>query len=131
LELARAGYVHKMRAFLRVTKKLICPQCGDVLADADYRPLVGSLALTAPGGDQLTPQMGAVHLRRAEEQLATADSAVAADEARTRLEFVQSHIGELIYDLPCHRGHYILATAPQMTRSLRRTRGGWVSPRPG
>jgi hypothetical protein len=117
--------------FLQVTKKLICPQCGDFLADADYRPLAGSLTLIAPGGDQLTPQMGAVHLRRAEEQLATAASAADADEARTRLEFVKRHSGELMYDLPCHRGHYTLATAPQMTRALRRTRGDWVSPSPG
>jgi hypothetical protein len=122
---------YRVRTFLQVTKKLICPQCGDVLADADYRPLAGSLTLTSPAGDQLTPQMGAVHLRRAEEQLATAASAADADEARTRLEFVKRHMGELTYDLPCHRGHYILATAPQMTRALRRGQGGWVSPHPG
>ena len=114
-----------------MTKKLICPQCGDILADADYRPLAGSLTIIAPGGDQLTPQMGAVHLRRAEEQLATAVCAADADEARTRLEFVKRHMGELMYDLPCHRGHYTLATAPQMTRALRRTQGDWVSPRAG
>jgi hypothetical protein len=110
-----------------VTKKLICPRCGDVLADADYRPLAWSLTLIAPGGDQLTPQMGAIHLRRAEEQLATAACAADADEARTRLEFIKRNSGELIYDLPCPRGHYTLATAPQMTRALRRTQGGWVS----
>ena len=119
-----------MSTFLRVTKKLICPQCGDVLADADYRPLARSLTLIAPGGDQLTPQMGAVHLGRAEEHLATAASAADADEARTRLEFIKRHSGELMYDLPCQRGHYTLATAPQMTRALRRAHGDWVSPRP-
>jgi hypothetical protein len=41
-----------------VTTKLLCPQCGDVLADADYRPMAGSLALSGLGGHQLTPQMG-------------------------------------------------------------------------
>ena len=122
---------YRVRAFLRMTKKLICPQCGDVLADADYRPLAGSLTLTSPGGGQLTPQMGAVHLSRAEQQLATAASAADADEARTRLEFIKRHMGELMYDLPCHRGHYTLATAPQMTRSLRRGKGDWVRPSPG
>jgi hypothetical protein len=115
-----------VRTFLRVTKKLICPQCGDVLADADYRPLAGSLTLTSPGGDQLTPQMGAVHLVRAEEQLATAASAADADEARTRLEFIKRYSGELMYELPCPQGHYVLATAPHMTRSLRRAQGDWV-----
>ena len=42
-----------MGAFLRLTKKLICPQCGDVLADADYRPLVGSLTLVYGGKHEL------------------------------------------------------------------------------
>jgi hypothetical protein len=113
--------------FRRVTKKLLCPQCGDVLADVDYRPVAGSLALCGPEGYQLTPQMGAVHLRRAEQELATADSTAGADEARTRLEFIRHHIGEVMYDLPCHQGHYTLATAPQITRALRRAKGDWVS----
>jgi hypothetical protein len=115
-----------MSVFRRVTKKLLCPQCGDVLADADYRPMAGSLALTAPGGYQLTPQMGAIHIRRAEQELASASSPAGADEARARLEFVRRHVGELMYDLPCHRGHYTLATAPQITRALRRAQGDWV-----
>ena len=110
-----------------MTKKLLCPRCGDVLADADYRPVAGSLALSAPGGYQLTPQMGAIHIQRAEQELASASSTADASEARTRLEFIRRHAGELMYDLPCHRGHYTLATAPQITRALRRGEGGWAS----
>ena len=110
-----------------MTKHLLCPRCGDVLADADYRPMAGSLALSAPGGQQLTPQMGAIHIRRAEQELASASSSAGADEARTRLEFVRRHLGELIYDLPCHRGHCTLATAPQITLALRRAKGDQVS----
>jgi hypothetical protein len=113
--------------FRRVTTKLLCPQCGDVLADADYRPVAGSLALSGPGGHRLTPQMGAIHTRRAEQELASASSPGGADEARARLEFIRRHAGELMYDLPCHQGHYTLATAPQITRVLRRAKGGWVS----
>ena len=116
-----------MSVFWKVTKKLLCAQCGDVLADADYRPMVGSLALSGPEGLQLTPEMGAVHLRRAEQELATADSTAGADEARTRLDFIRHHIGEVMYDLPCHRGHYTLATAPQITRALRQAKGDWVN----
>ena len=89
--------------------------------------MAGSLALSAPGGHQLTPQMGAVHTRRAEQELASADSASGADEARARLEFIRRHAGEVMYDLPCHRGHNTLATAPQITRALRRAKGDWVS----
>ena len=110
-----------------MTKKLLCPRCGDVLADADYRPMAGSLALSAPGGSQLTPEMGATHIRRAEQELASADTSAGADEARARLEFIRRHVGELRYDLPCHRGHYTLATAPQITRALRHAKGDWVS----
>jgi hypothetical protein len=113
--------------FKRVTKKLLCPRCGDVLADADYRPVAGSLALSAPGGNQLSPEMGATHVRRAEQELASADSSTGADEARARLEFIRRHAGELMYDLPCHQGHYTLATAPQITEALRRAQGDWVS----
>jgi hypothetical protein len=113
--------------FRRVTKKLLCPQCGDVLADADYRPVAGSLALSGPGGYQLTPQMGAIHTPRAEQELASASSPAGADEARARLEFIRRNAGELLYDLPCHQGHYTLATAPQITRALRRAKGDWVS----
>ena len=116
-----------MSVFWKVTKKLLCPRCGDVLADADYRPMVGSLALSGPEGFQLTPEMGAVHLRRAEQELATADSTAGADEALTRLEFIRHHIGEVVYDLPCDRGHYTLATAPQITRALRQAKGDGVS----
>jgi hypothetical protein len=110
-----------------VTTKLLCPQCGDVLADADYRPMAGSLALSGLGGHQLTPQMGAIHTPRAEQELASASSPAGADEARARLEFIRRNAGELLYDLPCHQGHYTLATAPQITRALRRAKGDWVS----
>jgi hypothetical protein len=110
-----------------MTKKVLCPRCGDVLADADYRPMAGSLALSAPGGHQLTPEMGATHIRRAEQELASADSSAGADEARARLEFIRRNVGELMYDLPCHQGHYTLATAPQITEALRRAKGDWVS----
>jgi hypothetical protein len=33
-----------------IEKQLTCPACGDVLADAVYRPLAGDIVLTAPGG---------------------------------------------------------------------------------
>jgi len=98
-----------------------------VLADADYRPVAGSLTLSAPGGYQLTPQMGAIHIGHAEQELASASSSAGADEARTRLEFVRRNLGELMYDLPCDRGHSTLATAPQITRALRQAKGDWAS----
>ena len=73
------------------------------------------------------PGDGRHHIRRAEQELAAADSSAGADEARARLEFIRRHVGELMYDLPCHQGHYTLATAPQITKALRRAKGDWVS----
>jgi hypothetical protein len=116
-----------MRVVRRVTKKLLCPQCGDVLADASYRPLAGWLTLVTPDGNQLTPQEGAIHIRRAEQQLASASSPAEEDKARERLQDIKRHLGELMYDLPCHRGHHTLTTAPQFTRALRRAQGDWVN----
>ena len=98
-----------------------------MLADADYSPTTGSLTLSAPGGDQFTPQMGAIQIRLAEQRLATASSTAGANEARARLEFIRRHAGELLYDLPCHQGHDTLATAPQIARALRRAKGDWVN----
>lgn len=37
-----------------------------------------------------------------------------------------SNIGELMYGLPCPRGHYTMATAPQITRAIRHFKGRQV-----
>ncbi|SRR5579862_4524340 len=115
-----------MRVVGRVTKKLLCPQCDDVLADVSYRPLAWSLTLVAPDGRPLVPQQGSIHVRRAEQQLASASSPAEEQQARERLQDIKRRLGELMYDLPCHRGHHTVATAPQITRALRRGQGDWV-----
>ena len=109
-----------------MTKQLICPRCGDVLGEAVYRPLGGWLTITDPAGRQLAPQEGAVHARRAEAALAAASSAAEEEQAQADLRFIKQHIGELMYDLPCHQGHHVLATAPQITRVLRQANGDWA-----
>lgn len=110
----------------QITKQLTCLRCGDVIGEAAYRPLTGWLTITGPAGHQLTSQEGAVHVRRAEQALATASSAAEEEQARADLRFMKEQIGEVIYDLPCHRGHHVLATAPQITRALRRAKGSWA-----
>lgn len=110
----------------RVEKLLTCPYCGDAIGDALYRPLSGWLRITAPDGTELVPQQGAIHQRRAEQDLAAAPGSAERDAARARLDFTGRHVGELMYELPCLRGHRTLATAPQITRALKRAKGAWA-----
>jgi hypothetical protein len=109
-----------------VSKQLICPRCGDVVADVEYRPWGGSLTITSTEGHQITPSGWAIQLRLAEQDVASA-AAEDLQEARARLEFLGRHIGELIYDIRCRRGHSTLRTGPQITRAVRRAKGHWVS----
>jgi hypothetical protein len=110
-----------------VTKQLTCAHCGDVIADAVYRPWRGSLIITSTEGYQLTPQKGAIQIQRAEQELASASSPAEEQKAQARLRYIKRYLGEVMYNLPCHRGHQTLATAPQITHALRHTEGTWVS----
>src|SRR5579863_9666123 len=109
-----------MRVVGRVTKKLLCPQCDDVLADVSYRPLAWSLTLVAPDGRPLVPQQGSIHVRRAEQQLASASCPVEEQQAREGLQDIKRRLGELMYDLPCHRG---ITRWPRRLRSPGRCAG--------
>jgi hypothetical protein len=106
----------------RLSKQLACPRCGDIVADAEYRPWRGGLRLTSVDGDSIDPVSGAVQLRLVQQE--GADSPV---EAEARVAFVTRNLGELIYDIRCRRGHSTLRTAPQIARALRRTPGQWVT----
>lgn len=111
---------------LRVEKQLVCLRCGEVIGDVLSRPLAWTLRITAPDGRELVPQMGAIHVRLAEQQVAAASSPGEEAEATARLKFIKRYIGELMYDLPCPRGHYTMATAPQITRAMRHSKGRTV-----
>jgi hypothetical protein len=63
-------------------------------------------------------------VRLVEQELVTAED---APQARARLDFVKLHIGELIYDIRCRRGHATLRTGPQIVRAVRRTPERWIS----
>jgi hypothetical protein len=99
-----------------VTRQLVCPACGVVLADAAYRAWPGTLTLVSPEGAQLQPATGAVLLRQVRAEPAGGD----------RAEFVQRHLGELLYELRCRNGHSTLRTLPQLVRAVRRARGRWA-----
>lgn len=65
-------------------------------------------------------------LQLAQQKLTCGPDGEGAD-AQRRAEFIGHHVGERIYDLLCRRSHSNLATAPQITRALRRSPGRWVS----
>lgn len=111
-----------------VSKQLTCPRCDDVVADAVYRPWAGRLTVISTDGQLITPGRWAIQMRLAEQDLAAAlATAEGVIQARARLGFLRGHIGELIYDIRCRRGHSTLRTGPQIIRALRRTPGRWVS----
>jgi hypothetical protein len=111
-----------------LSKQLICPQCGDVMADAEYRRFPPRLTLTALDGSLLQPTRGAVLVRLLEQEAAEAPAADRA-EAEQRLGSGRRQLGELLYDLRCPRGHRTVQTMPAIARAMRRTAGQWVSPR--
>ena len=99
-----------------VTKQLVCPACGVVVADVRHRTWPVVFVLVSPEGAQLQPVSGGVLLRQVGAEPGGED----------RAEFVRRHLGELLYDLRCRNGHSTLRTLPQLVRAVRRARGRWV-----
>jgi hypothetical protein len=109
----------------RLVKQLTCPRCGDIVARAVYRRFPPTLRVETPDGALLQPGSGAVLLRVAQQRLADA-APVDRAEAENSLDFVRRHLGELMYDLHCHRGHRTVQTMPAIVRAVQRTPGSWV-----
>jgi hypothetical protein len=121
-----AAYSEGVRAFVRLSKPLVCAHCDAVIGTAAYRPLVSwRLDITSPEGDRLTPVAAPLLLRIAEQQLANA-APEERDEAQWRVRFIARQLLEVIYDLPCRQGHRTLMTSPQVARALRQAKGNWV-----
>jgi hypothetical protein len=108
-----------------VSKQLICPRCEQVMAVAVFR-VFGGLRITTLNGILLPPVTGHVLLTIAEQRLKSA-SAEDYPEAKRRLDYIVRNSGDRLYDIKCPAGHYTLKTAPEITRAIRRTAGGWVS----
>jgi hypothetical protein len=106
-----------------VTKQLLCPVCGTILATAVHRRWPGRLALTSLSGADLPPESVALQLSRARSRVATDPD---DEEAADRLAFLERHLAELVFDLRCRNGHSTLRTMPQLVRAMRNTAGEWV-----
>lgn len=110
----------------RLSKQLICAHCDLVIATAAYRPLLSWRPdITSPEGSHLVPVSAAILLLIAEQELASAAPAE-RDQAQRRVNFIRRQMWEVIYDLPCARGHRTLVTSPQLVRAMRRAKGDWV-----
>jgi hypothetical protein len=101
----------------RIRKQLICSACAVVIADATYTRWPGDLVLVSPEGHLLQPESVGIQLRRAR-----------AEDDGDRVEFLERHLGELVYDLRCRNGHRVLRTMPQLVRTLRDAGGMWADP---
>jgi len=108
---------------LTVTKQLVCPSCGVVVASATYRRFPGRLVLTSNDGTPLPPQSMGLQLQRARAQVAANPRDPAAAD---RLAFLERHLEELVFDIPCPGGHSLLRTMPQLARAVRHSPGEWV-----
>jgi hypothetical protein len=48
-------------------------------------------------------------------------------EAKRRRDYIWLSADDTLYDIKCRCGHYTLTTAPEITRAIRRAKGGWAS----
>jgi hypothetical protein len=113
---------------LVVAKQLTCPQCGDVMAEAEYRRFPSRLRLRDTDGVPLQPTGGGVLVRLAQRQVADPGDPGHA-QAEARLAYLRENLGELMYDLRCPRGHPTVVTVPAIVSAMRHTPGRWVTPR--
>jgi hypothetical protein len=89
-----------------VEKRLICPRCGDVVADVVYRRWPGRLTVRSLKGYEIMP--------------------VRAGAIRRDVDVGDDHPADLVYELTCHNGHTTTRAMPRIVAALRRSGGQWV-----
>jgi hypothetical protein len=109
----------------RISKQLLCPVCGQVMATAVWRLLSG-LEITTPDGFVMSPVSDDLLLRIAQQRLASAAPDDQA-EAQWRLDAILRNAGDRFYDIRCPQGHYTLKTAPEITKAIRTAAGDDVT----
>jgi len=108
---------------MAVTKQLVCPSCGVLVATATHRRFPGRVVVTTPDGAPLPPESVGLQVSRA-RALAAADPRDPA--AADRLAFLERHLDEKVFDIPCPNGHSLLRTMPQLARAIRSSPGDRV-----
>jgi hypothetical protein len=112
--------------FRSLTKRLLCPVCAVVVADASYRGWPGQLMVWSPDGSRIVPTRGVVAVEQAERDLADASTAEEAQDARRRLERISANRWDVWFRLRCRNGHTVTRTGPDLLEAARRARGSWV-----
>ncbi len=112
----------------RITKQLLCPVCGDVMATAVYTRFPwNSLVVTSMDGYRIMGIAAGRELRHSEERLEQATESERRG-AEARLAFLREHPLETVYDLRCRSGHSTLRSMPQIVRTMVEFPGQWISP---
>jgi len=98
-------------------KQLICPTCGNVIADAQHRRWQARVVVTSVDGERVRPTSIGLLMALARQR-----------GEQDRLDWLQVHAEELVLDLICPRGHTVLTAVPDLVRTMRTTPGRWVTP---
>jgi hypothetical protein len=104
-----------------VRKQLLCPACGDIIAEATHRRFPAVLTVRAPAGYEVMPQRSAAVERELDNGRLPGDP----DEAALREMLLRFH-ADLIYELTCPRGHVTYRAAPAVVRAIRTAPGAWA-----
>jgi len=106
---------------------MLCPVCGVIVGEATHQRWPGDLTITSAAGHLVQPTRVSLLRQLAEQQAAAATTPSERDRAATRLTFLRTNAGELVYDLSCPAGHGTLVTMPRLVRAMRRTQARWVT----
>lgn len=105
-----------------VRKQLLCPACGDVMAEAIHRRFPAMLTVLATAGYEVMPRRSAA----VERDLAEGALAGVPDERELRDMLLRYH-ADLIYELMCARGHVTYRAAPAVVDAVRTTPGSSIN----
>ncbi|WP_189332652.1 hypothetical protein [Actinoplanes ianthinogenes] len=104
-----------------VRKQLLCPACGDLVAEAIHRRFPAMLTVRAPAGYEVMPRRSAA----LERELLAGELPGDPDQATLRQMLLRYH-ADLIYELTCPRGHVTYRAAPVVVQAVRNSPGAWV-----
>ncbi|GAA4588118.1 hypothetical protein GCM10023107_08280 [Actinoplanes octamycinicus] len=102
-------------------KQLLCPACGDIIAEAVHRRFPATLTVRAPAGYEVMPRRSA-----AVERELLAGELPGDPDPDTLREMLLRHHADLIYELTCPRGHVTYRAAPAVVRAVRAAPGAWA-----
>lgn len=111
----------------QITKRLTCPACGAIIAEATYRRWPSDLVLISVDGHLLQPTGVALQIRLTEQEIAAGLGSPEQDAAEARLTYLRRHASELVYDLRCRNGHQVLRTMPEIVQLMRSSPGAWLT----